>query len=26
VPENLGEAKHLLGNENNIYHWLELVA
>jgi tetratricopeptide (TPR) repeat protein len=22
VPENLGEAKHLLANQNNIYYWL----
>ncbi len=22
MPENLGEAKHLLANQNNIYYWL----
>lgn len=25
VPENLGEAKHLLANQNNIYYWLGLA-
>lgn len=26
VPENLGEAKHLLANENDIYYWLGVAS
>ena len=26
VPENLGEAKHLLANQNNIYYWLGMAS
>ena len=26
VPENLGEAKHLLANQNNIYYWLGVAS